>query len=916
MKTRFVYIEFILLVLFLLPFSFISAQVGKVEGLVYDSQTKIPMESVIVRVMSLPDSVFIAGATTNEKGEFSLSLPRNHYVLRLSFFGYRTSDYPFDISDVNLIHRAGKLKMIPSDIQLKEVTVVGKQPGITVNNDTVEYHPDAFRTVKSAVVEDLLKKLPGVEIDQDGKIMINGQEITKIMIDGKEFFGDDPKVATKNLPVDIIERLQVVERKSDIEELTGIDDGQRQYVINLAIKPDKKKGFFGTAMAGGGTREKYEANGLINKFTDEQQVTALLSSNNTNNMGFSDILKGLSSQVASKASLSTQNRGILNANTVGANYSNVSKNKRFKNNVDILFANLDKDEERTSHRENFQTSGYNTVDRNQWNNVKSNQLKANARLDYSFNTGTRLIFTPKIIFGNAGNKETAGFKTFEENDLLLNRGDVNNRMKEDNYSLSGTLSVSQSLKKKGRRVTLSLTGSLSDTDIDAYTRTDKYKYRNEQEYLSSVTEQEYDRTIAKNEYRVRLFYVEPITKKLFLQTSYQFSRTYTQNRKNTFLPDPETGIFNIPYDAQTDRSETEFYRNRIEIGIRHILRRFNYTVGMVAEPAVLKGRSFQTDTISEVSKKVFNVAPYFELTWPFSKQRRLRFDYRSDTRQPSPNQLQPIVDNSNPNHIRSGNQNLKPSFYSRFRLRFNDYDKVSQRTLVSTLGVNIMQNAITNRTSYNEEGVQFTQPVNVKGVWDGYATCLYNLPVINNYFRLSTYTQLNYAKRVAFIGANGDPGVRSDSKDLRLRENLKLTYRNDWLEIGARSSFLYNYVRHSMQAGMDVDAWDWNNGADFEIRFPYDITCLIHYNYIVNGGYVSGYDKRLHLVDAEINMTVFKNKKGTFSLKGYDLLRQQRNISRVVRSTYIEDVAYNVQPRYVILQFTYRFNQYGKSKKE
>ena len=284
------YIEYWIISFFLLiPFSAFSED-AEVKGTLFDAALKIPVEMATVRLSRLPDSTFISGTASDKDGLFKLSeLVPGKYFIHITYLGYQSVYKNIEIKALSDRVDLGRLVLYSADTQLKEAVVVGKQPGVMVNNDTLEYSPTAFRTTKNAVIEDLLKKLPGVEIDEEGKILVNGQEITQVMVDGKEFFGNDPKVATKNLPVDMIERLQVVEKKSDMEELTGIDDGNRQYIINLKVKRDKKRGVFGTVLAGGGTQEKYEANALINKFSKETQLTVLGGSNNTNNMGFSDM---------------------------------------------------------------------------------------------------------------------------------------------------------------------------------------------------------------------------------------------------------------------------------------------------------------------------------------------------------------------------------------------------------------------------------------------------------------------------------------------------------------------------------------------------------------------------------------------------------------------------------------------------
>ena len=436
------YIEYWIISFFLLiPFSAFSED-AEVKGILFDAALKIPVEMATVRLSRLPDSTFISGTASDKDGLFKLSgLVPGKYFIHITYLGYQPVYKNIEIKALSDRVDLGRLVLCSADTQLKEAVVVGKQPGVMVNNDTLEYSPTAFRTTKNAVIEDLLKKLPGVEIDEEGKILVNGQEITQVMVDGKEFFGNDPKVATKNLPVDMIERLQVVEKKSDMEELTGIDDGNRQYIINLKVKRDKKRGVFGTVLAGGGTQEKYEANALINKFSKETQLTVLGGSNNTNNMGFSDMLKGIPSQVAAQASQAARTgRGIMRTHMGGVNYADRYLDGKMKLNGNIFVANFNQDESRSLYRENFQTSGFNTLHRNQWNNNKSTQFRTNWKWEYQIDKKNRLYFRPNIVWGDGNRKEWADYRTLKGDTMLLDSSYVDYWAKEKNYYLQGTLS--------------------------------------------------------------------------------------------------------------------------------------------------------------------------------------------------------------------------------------------------------------------------------------------------------------------------------------------------------------------------------------------------------------------------------------------------------------------------------------------
>ena len=910
------YIEYwIILFLLFISFSALS-QESEVRGTLFDASQKLPVELATVRLSRLPDSTFVTGTASDKDGVFKFTaLSAGKYFIYISYLGYQPLYKNIEIKAASDKINLGQLLMVLSDTQLKEAVVVGKQPGVMVNNDTIEYSPTAFRTVKNAVIEDLLKKLPGVEIDEDGKILVNGQEIKQVMVDGKEFFGNDPKVATKNLPVDLIERLQVVEKKSDMEELTGIDDGNRQYVINLKVKRDKKRGVFGTALAGGGTEEKYEANALVNKFSNETQLTALAGSNNTNNMGFSDMLKGIPSQIAAQASQAARTgRGIMRTHMGGANYADRYLDGKIKLNGNVFVADFSQDESRVLHRENFQTSGFNTLNRNQWNNNQSTQLRTDWRLEYQINKKNRLYFRPNIVWGNGKRNEWADYKTLRGDTMLLDSSYVDYWAKEKNYYLQGTLSYGHNFEKRGRNFSVDVSGMSSNTDIHSDSRTDKWKFKNGTEMQEPVpTYQLINRDIDRSEYRVRFYYSEPLSPTWQINISYQFQQNNSAEDRHTENMNKETGDFELSPN-QTDRSENIFYRHRIEAGIRKYWKKINLRVGATLEPTNMKSSSFKADTLFyTITNQSVNIAPYVNFVCPFSKERILRVDVWGNSQQPSPSQLQPMVDNANPNNLRVGNPDLKQSFITHFRLRYNDYNKLTQRTIVLNMGMNIRQNSIANRTEYIEEGVQQTMPINVNGVCDGYFNLMYSVP-LSPYFRLSSYTIGDYSRGVSFLSEKDKLGEKSISNELRLRERLRVTYTNEWLEVGVKSHVQYNTAKYSLQTNMNVNAFDISNGGNIEIRFPKDITLLFDYDYNLKTGYSDGFDRPQHLLGAQFNVSIFKKKQGTISLKGFDLLNQRIAVSRVVRSSYIEDIAFNTQPRYFMLQFSYRFNYFARQK--
>lgn len=895
----------------------LQAQADGIRGSLFDKEQNIPLDGASVALCKVVDSVFVQGGITSVDGTFFLfGVKPGNYFLHFSFVGYEALDRGIVVNPGPDTLNVGAVFMVSTDVFLEEAVISGKQSGMRVNNDTVEYFPSAFRTMKNAVVEDLLKKLPGVEIDDDGKIMINGQEVKEINIGGKEFFGNDPKIATKYLPADIIDVLQVVEKKSDLEELTGIDDGNRQYVINLKIKPDKKRGVFGKAYAGAGTGDKYEANVLVNRFAGDLQLTALAGSNNTNNMGFSDILKNVPSRMASQATQSARTgKGLVKTHVGGFNYSDDLLDKSLKVSGNLFVADFEQEEQRTLYRENFLPAGFNAVRQNRQADSHSPQLKTEWKFDYKLTPKTRIIFRPDIAWGKGSESVSADGYTAKGDSVLLDSSYIRNSSDERNYWLNGVVSISHKLNDAGRNLTAEVAGVMSQTLADADSRTDKIKFRKTRPPVAmpvQTTQQISDRETGRNEYRFRLNYNEPVSKTWQINAAYQFKRSTTITDKKVSKWNAKTGEY-VAMPSQTNRFDNVFNNHRFELGVRKFWKKINLRAGGVVEPVDMTGYSYRADSLFyTVTKKSVNISPYVNFVCPFSNSRTLRLDVKSSTRQPSATQLQPVRDDSNPNYIRDGNPDLKPIVSTQIGLRYNDYDKAKQRTIVATFSVNWERNSITNLTEYIEDGVQYSKPVNINGVYNYNGSFTYNVPLSKN-FRLSSYTTANYNRNVGFLGNKDHMGEENISKNTRLYERLRLTFNNKLFEIGLKTSVRYNRVVYSLQKDRNTNAFDVTNGVHAEVFFPKELGGVeIDYNYGQQIGYSQGLGQSQHLLEAGINFSVLKDKRGVISLKGYDLLRQRQVFNRNVRPGYMEDVRFNTQPRYCMLAFSYRFTHFAK----
>lgn len=883
-----------------------------------DAALNQPIEQGTVRVLAMPDSTFVTGTVTTLDGTFTINLDKAPYLLSISYIGYETLWQEVELSEAVPSVDLGVILMDEAGIMLSESVVVGKLPGMIIKQDTVEFQPDAYKTTPNAVVDDLLKKLPGVEIDSDGRILVNGQEVTKIMIDGEEFFGNDPSKVSANLPVEVIERLQVLEKKSDLEEQTGIDDGERQYVINLSIKPEKKKGMFGLVMGGVGNLERYEGRVMLNKFGDRKQLTLLASSNNTNNLSLADMPQESNKELSSLMGWGGQ-RGISTIHNAGLNINNKyggnDKDNSLQVSANVMWSNFVRDEERTSNRENYMATTYNRVEQEQTNTLYGNQITANSRVVYYLTSKTNFYFTPTITYRTRSTYTDATYNTYDVDTLQMYHGVLDNQYEESYYTLSGTLTGAHSFEKRGRRLSASVSGSLSSSDGDTHNQTDLIKYDTSTGLEKNTTlSDDIDNKVSRsNNYKLRLLYTEPITTKLRLQFTYQFTRAYSDADKVSTEYDEDLGE-QVQDDVNTNRFESIYYTHRFETGIRHYFDNLNYSLGLYFEPASLVGTSYLVDSLpSTFTKELFNISPYGTLTWAMSEENSLKITYRSFTRQPGVWQLQPGATTSNPTYVRMGNPDLSPQLYNTLKIKYNNYNRETQQSVVVTGTANIISDYITYTTEYDDStGVSTSTPINVDGVWNAEGTLLFNTPLGNSPFRLATFSKGKFSRSIGYVKVTNDDGsysnIRSTSDNYIAQQRLKLSYISDFIEVGGTTELIYNYATHSLLDNLNIDAWTSLNRAEVVVRFPYDITWNNSYEYLIRNGYGGDMDEPQHILNSDVSMPVTRNKKGVLNIKLCDILGQRSIINRTVSSTYIEDYAYNTLSQYGMVSFSYNIS--------
>ncbi len=870
-----------------------------IKGKVLDGKTKEAIGQASIRVMSVKDSAFVTGGVSDDKGAFNVNVKQGKYIVSVSFLGYATVYKNVTPATFNL----GEINLGEDSHLLKEAVVKGKAIEVAVKGDTVEYNADAYKTQPSAVVEDLVKKLPGAQVATDGTITVNGKTIKKILVDGKEFFSDDPKVASKNLPASMVQKLQVVDRKSDMSTMTGFDDGNEETVINLKVRPGMKEGLFGNAYAGLGSKDRYETNAMVNYMKNNNQFTFIGGMNNTNNAGFTDFASSMFGNNRPPRGISFgNNNGVTASKNGGLNFSSdLKSNLTLGGNLRYGFS--DNDVTSNSYMRTFNTAGDQYTTNNSGGRNESQNLGVNLKMDWKADSLTRIIFSPSIQYNKNNNYQTSQFYTTEANLTdTINKGNTLYDSDGHGVTLSGQLDVSRKLNAAGRTVSTTIKGGLTNADSDGDNNSDTHYLTvtgKDESYKQKFTQDD-----KSNNWSGFFSYVEPLNKTNFIQLTYQYANTHSESDKVT----EQNGV---QMDNYTRNLQTDFQTHNVSLNYKLAKPKYNLTMGVGVEPSKLNVDITSPDAtqVQSVTKKVTNFSPNAQFNYMWSKSKNLRLDYRGISSQPSASQLTDGIPSGT--SITLGNVDLKPSFEHRINLRLQNFnaEKGSATMLFGRFSYTMRD--IVSATSVDAIGKRTTTYQNTDGNYNGNVRFMFNQPIFNKLLTLSSMSYANYGRSKGFV--NSETNI---AKTTNLQENLGLSYRSDLFDFSVRGNLSYQNINNSLSGQTNQNTYQYGAYASSTVYLPKDFSFDTDLDYSTNSGYSSGFKQNQWLWNASISKQIFKDKSGTVRLKVYDILNQRNNISRTSTSSYIQDTYSNGISRYVILHFVYKFQMFkGGAKK-
>ena len=918
-----------------------------VSGTVHDADLKEPMVQATVQLFRSKDSTFVGGTVTDLRGNFSVEAPSNGiYRLRVSSVGYQPIEREVTLRR-NQSQDLGNLLMSPETVMLKEAVVTGRAAQVIVKKDTLVFNPEAYRTPEGSPIEELIKRMPGAEVDEDGNITVNGKEVKKILLDGKEFMLGDIETALKNLPVNIIQNVKFYDQQSDQARITGIEDGNKETVLDFTIKKGMNRGYMTNLDIAGGTKHRYASRGMGSSFTDKTRFVLMGNLNNKEeNAGW------------------WNRRGLNSRKMVGTNL-NYDDGQKLKADASVRWNHRGGDNENENASENFYSQDYRTFSNSFSKSLsRSDNWNGNIRLEWKPDTLTNILLRANGSIGSNDGTGTNRSATFSDDPYLyaddplapvspdsplfgyyVNTNLGANLSYGENKNAWGMLQFYRRLNPKGRNITLRVEGNYGDSENRSASNNEVHLYRvkNQAGQDSTYFTARYNTTPADNSgYVVSATYSEPLWKGAHLQANYELR--YSQNKsdrqtydfshlaQNPFTGidphyrewEPWTGQFSMDNGQWTmddflDRNLSRFseyknYTHNARLTLRHYQEEYDYNVGVLLQPQhsnfIQDYRGVYVDTVRNVT----NLTPTLDFHYKFSDQHDIWLHYRGDTRQPDITQLLDIVDDSNPLYITQGNPGLKPQFTNSLNVYYKNYISKYKRSIVLYGNYRHIRNSISNLVRYNPAtGGSTSRPENINGNWNADGGFNFNTALDSTaHWNVGSDTRLRYNNYVSYVAQQKQDAQKNTTRTTNLNERLNVSFRNDWIEVMVDGNVNYQHSRNELQPSADLDTWRFSYGGQIMLRLPqgFEITTNLHEN--SRRGYNDKSMNTNELIwNGQVSKTFLKSKSLIVALNFYDLLGQQSNYERWVNANGRSDTRYNSINSYAMLHVRYRLNMFG-----
>ncbi len=918
-----IYKGFFLWLFFLLTASATAQQ--PIEGRVVDSAANTGLQGANVRLLTAKDSL-VDQRSASADGKFQMKqVPAGQYRLQVNYLGYRPTVIRIQVAAGSNLPPV-TIQLLPEYRTLDEVAIIAAPPVAVLKGDTTEFDATAFSTEPYADADALVMQIPGVEIDEEGRVKAQGEDVQRIIVDGKEFFSTDPRIALKTLPADIIAKIQLIDEQSEQAQFSGFDDGQRRKVINIVTRPDRRKGYFGKAAAGYGATDRYNAGGNLNSFDGDRRITIFAVSNNVNQSDFSmaGIAGGEEEGGRNNRGRSRSNagngRGLNNTHSVSTNFNNEWLDERLDVNANYAFNSTGNETNSLTNREYLIGANANQFNTQLQQTGSINYShRANVRIRFDIDSNQRIDFRPDFSFQQHNRNSVSDNHTALANNDPVNASVRSNDNDNSNFNLGGSFDYRLRLGKPGRTVSLSANGSANSNKGLARTYSLNEFFEDQSlNRVDTVSNRSYSDGYG-NGITGRLAYTEPVGKHGRVQANYSLRNTAGFSNRETFEFLAETGQL-----GELDRQLSNEFRNDYTYqsgGLSfQVAKRdsFRLEVGVDFQDARIRNNRTFPDEI-ETGSHFSSYLPSAEVSYNFSKDKKIDISYRTATNAPSINQLQDVINNQNPLNIRTGNADLKQEYGHRFGLRFNSVKRETGSNFSASVNADFTGNRIVNSTFIATAdtliapdvllgaGGQFSRPENISGYYSIRGNATYGTPIKPWKININLATSVYHNHDIGLINQ-----VETYANSYGINQRVGVNSRfGPHLVVGVSYVGNYSVVRNNANSESSYNYYNQiiRNDVAYTFWKGIRIASSLYYNY--NQGLADGYNQQFTLWNASIGKKLMRRQEAEITLSAFDLLNRNTNVNRSINERYIQDSQNNALQRYFLLGFTYNLRNFS-----
>lgn len=903
-------------ILLLVSYS-ISAQNIKIEGSIRDSVLKKPLMSATVSLAKAADSSLISFTRADEEGYFQFkNIAAGKYLVSISYVGYQHTWVAVKAGTTSTLS-LGTI-YLQDAAQMSTVTVTAKRPPVVINGDSIEFNSENFKTQPNAVVEDMLKKMPGVEVDKSGGITINGKTVSKVYVNGKEFFTGDPKMATKNLSADAVDKIQVYDRKSDQAMFTGIDDGNDETAINIKTKKDRKQSTFGKVGAGFGTPGRFDGQGNLNRINNDEQYSVIATANNTNKQNFSmgdnanfsaggggrggmGVTINFSGNTVSDANA----QGVADTYSLGGNYSNILNDKKMDFNMNANGSDVERNNNSKSYTQNLtpgnlfnRTAISNSITRNQ-------QIKAGATIDNKVSESFSYKYTPSFSTQHNTSNSEAATNTLLPDGTPTNGTATKASSVTDATNISNTILLRKKFNKKGRTFSSTISQGFNESLSNGNQYTDQLFYSYGILTKDSVLDQQNKRKGLTQTYSANLVYTEPLGKKSLLELNGYVNKNLSNTSKKVFDKNTNSNEYDILNGRLTNEYHSDYTYMGGGMNYRLNKKKLSFSTGFALQNATLNGENTSAHTL--INQTFKDILPSAMFKYAFSQTQNLNFNYRTSTNQPSLTQLQPVLDQTNINYQTIGNPDLKRSYTHNLNLTYFSSKILAQRNIFAIFNTQFVNNSIVNYDSILPSRVTLSKPVNVNGVYRINGGLNYGFGVKKIYSRFNFGVNASFNNNVNYAN-----GLLNTTIIKTIGPSFTYAYQLDEvMDISINARHSYSTTNNAINSALNTHYVTRVYTTDLTNYLPFDFVLNQSLVYTINEGRAPGFNTAVPIWNASLSKFFLKNKRAELKLSAFDILNKNVGVSRNVSQNQIVDQSYNVINQYFLVGFTFSLQKSG-----